>query len=399
MNILKAHNQWANRPAEESFWDIPEMLTFSRSVKERAVESTVELGDLRVEAAGGDLRLIGRQGVPAVISNYAFGQLSARAHAPAGYLRSLPPTLAAQNLNHGLKEIGNQSALKTRLLLHRNTDAQVNEPSLMLRAALSERYSRVWNAELIEKVADVLPAGWRPPPARPSPNTARTRTATADDISRLSQHNLLAVREGDVIGPSGLYASDKDMFMFLINENDAISDGTEHPLFRGMMLWNSEVGDMSVGGMLFLMKSVCGNLIAWDSKQVFEFNFRHIGSVSSRTNRALEVEVKKYADSSANEQVAKIEVAKRTVIAATKTEVVDAVLAFARTKKLAGLTESVLNAAYDKAEEHSDWYGVSPRTVYGMVNGLTEVSQKLSSHTDDRVALDRASGRILEMAF
>jgi hypothetical protein len=189
------------------------------------------------------------------------------------------------------------------------------------------------------------------------------------------------------------------MFMFLINEADPISDGTSHPLFRGMMLWNSEVGDMSLGGMAFLLKGVCGNHIVHDATNVFEFNFRHVGKVQSRTNSALEVEIKKYAESSATEQTAKIEAAKRMVLGATKDEVIDAVLGFARTKKLNGLNEPVLSAAYDKAEEHSSWYGVGPKTVYGMVNGLTEVSQRITSHTDDRMAIDKAAGRVMELAF
>jgi hypothetical protein len=393
MQIMKAHNQWATRPAEERFWDLQELHNHCKTVHQQAAEATAALGDLRVEADSGDLKLIGKQGVPATISHFAFGQLAARVKAPAGYLRGLPPTLAAQNLNHGLKELGAASDTKSRLLLHRNGN-------LVLRAATSEKYARVWNDELVERVIEVLPDGWRPPPARPVGIAGeRTRTATDADVSRLSQHLGLAVNTGDTIAPAGLYASDKDMFMFLINENDPVSDGTNHPLFRGMMLWNSEVGDMSLGGMAFLLKGVCGNLIVHGATDVFEFNFRHVGKVQSRTNSALELELKRYSESSANEQQAVIQKAKVKVLGATKEEVVDAVLGFARTKKLPGLTEGFVNQAYDTAERHADWYGVGPKTVYGMVNGLTEVSQKTTKHTDERTALDRASGRVLEMSF
>lgn len=393
MQIMKASNQWATRPAEERFWDLGELHAHCKAVHAQAAESTVALGDIRVEADNADLKLVGKQNVPATISHFAFGQLAARVKAPAGYLRGLPPTLAAQNLNHGLKELGAASDTKSRLLLHRNG-------SLVLRAATSEKYSRVWNDELVGRVMEVLPDGWRAPPARPAGKAnERTRTATADDTVRLSQHLGLAVKEGDTIAPAGLYASDKDMFMFLINENDPISDGTAHPLFRGMMLWNSEVGDMSLGGMAFLLKGVCGNLIVHGATDVFEFNFRHVGKVQSRTNSALELELKRYSESSANEQQAVIQKAKVKVLGATKEEVVDAVLGFARTKKLPGLTEGFVNQAYETAERHADWYGVGPKTVYGMVNGLTEISQKTTSHTDDRMAIDKAAGRLMELAF
>jgi hypothetical protein len=392
MQIMKASNQWATRPSEERFWDLPELLKATREVRNHARESTVALGDLRVEAVDEDIALIGRTGVPARLSHFAFGQLSARAKAPAGYLRGLSPTLAAQNLNYGLKALGNENPdTKSRLLFH-------NNGSLVLRAATSEKYQRVWNDSLVERLIEVVPEGWRPPPARPAGKAnERTRLATDADVSRLSQHLGLAVAAGDTIAPAGLYASDKDIFIFLINEENPIDDGTPHPLFRGMILWNSEVGDMSLGGMAFLLKGVCGNHIIHDAKSVFEFNFRHVGSIQERANAALEVRLKQYADDSVNEQQGKIVAAKSKVLGASKDDVIEAVLAFARTKKIPVLTQNLLESAYDQAVEHEAWYG-DPTTVYGVVNGITEVSQR-QGHTDDRHAIDRAAGRVMEMAF
>lgn len=393
MQMMKAHAEWASRPAEERFWDLSELASHVRAVRQRAVESTTPLADLRVEANGDELVVLGKQGIPAKLSHYAFGQMAARAKAPAGYLRTLPPTLVAQNVNHGLKRLGaSDPDTSARLLLHRTGN------ELTLRAATSTSYSRVWNADLVERVMDVLPSGWKAPPARPVGIAGeRTRQATAADVSRLSQHLGLAVQEGQTIAPAGLYASDKDLFLFLINEADPISDGTPHPLFRGMILWNSEVGDMSLGGMAFLLKGVCGNHIIHDASNVMEFNFRHVGSVAQRTDRALEVEIRRYANSSGTEQYARLESAKRMVLGATKQEAIDAVLGFARTKKLTQITPAVLEAAYETADDHASWYG-NPRSVYGMVNGLTEVSQR-NTHTDERHALDKAAGRVLEMAF
>ena len=393
MQLMKAHNQWANRAAEERFWDLPELAAHCRAVKARAVESTTALADLRVEATEDGLQAFGKKGIPAQISHYAFSQLAARAKAPASYLRGLPATLAAQNLNYGLKKLGAaEPDTSARLLLHRTDDG------LALRAATSTTYSRVWNAELVERVMEVLPDGWKAPPARPvGIANERTRQATAADVSRLSQHLGLAVREGQTIAPAGLYASDKDLFLFLINESDPISDGTPHPLFRGMILWNSEVGDMSLGGMAFLLKGVCGNHIIHDASNVMEFNFRHVGSVAQRTERALEVEIRRYAESSGTEQHARLESANRMTLGASKKEVIDAVLGFAKSKKIQQINPSVLDAAYDAADSHASWYG-SPRTVYGMVNGLTEVSQR-ATHTDARHDFDCVAGKVLEMAF
>jgi hypothetical protein len=130
---------------------------------------------------------------------------------------------------------------------------------------------------------------------------------------------------------------------------------------------------------------------------VFEFNFRHVGKVKERANDALAVQIKQYADNSANEQEGKLVAAKQMLLGVNKEEVIAAVLGFVRTKKVAGITQDTLESAYDAAENHRDWYG-SPNTVYGVVNGLTEISQR-TTHTDDRMALDKAAGRVLEMAF
>jgi hypothetical protein len=163
------------------------------------------------------------------------------------------------------------------------------------------------------------------------------------------------------------------------------------------MLWNSEVGDCSLGGMAFMLKGVCGNHIVWDARNVMEFALRHVGAVAERAHGALEVHMKKYAADSANEEQGRVKLAKAKVLGATKQDVIDAVLGFARSKKIAGITQNTLNAAYDTAVEHEAWYG-DPNTVYGVVNGLTEVSQR-ETHADQRNALDRAAGRVMTMAF
>ena len=61
--------------------------------------------------------MIGAQGASALLTHHAFGQLATLSKAPANYLRTLPATLAAQNLNHGLKVMGDERSDEARLLL------------------------------------------------------------------------------------------------------------------------------------------------------------------------------------------------------------------------------------------------------------------------------------------
>jgi hypothetical protein len=393
-NLTQASAQWANRPADERFWDLPEMIEATRRHREQAVTSTVPYGSLRVEAKGEDLRVLGETGKPAHLTNYAFGQLSTRAGAPAGYLRKLPATLAAQNINHGLK--ARDPSEKAALLFQDNG-------SMILRAALSEKYSRIWNHKILEKLGDVLPNGWRAPPARPSGNdNSRIRPATEADCLKFAGFGgsgLMTINPGDPIAPAGLYASDRDMFVFLVDDSQRIDNGTDRGLCRGMFLWNSEVGDKAFGMMGFMFDAVCGNHIVWGAEAVTEFRIIHIGrNQSAKAWNKLRVDVKKYAMAEAGADEAKIAEARSYEIAGTKAEVIEAVLGFSRKKKLAGINEDRIGRAFDKAEEHRDWYGVPPTTVWGMVNGLTEVSQE-EPHASTRVKLDRAAGRVMEIAF
>src|SRR5712692_2741576 len=103
MELFKANRQWANRPKDERFPSIKALYEATKAYAATAVESDVAFSSLRAEAQEGEIVLVGKSNVPAKLTNWSFGQLSARAGAPANYLSTLPATLAVQNLNHGLK--------------------------------------------------------------------------------------------------------------------------------------------------------------------------------------------------------------------------------------------------------------------------------------------------------
>ena len=391
MELYKAHNQWSTRPADERFWTIADALAVTTAYRTSAAEKDVPYGELRVEAVDGDLQLVGRAGIPARLTHWSFGQIAGRVGAPAGYLRELPATLAAQNINHGLKtrfgaQVG-ENVEKASLLFHQNG-------GLVLRAAVSEKYERVWNSEVFERLAELEAMGWRVPPARPSGKSPVSRPATEADILDLQGSSGISVSVGDEIAPAGVYASDHDMFCFMVNERNAIRDPKGQTLGRGFFVGNSEVG----GGSLFVTRfnyaHVCGNHIVWGAQGVQEVRIRHVGSVSKRFAK-LAVELREYSEASASDDEAAIARAARFEIGANKDEVLEAVFAFAA-KERVELSQRIVGEAYDLAERRSDVYG-SPRSVWGMVNGLTELSQR-SGFADERNRIDRAAGKIMKLA-
>jgi len=375
MNIFNAHNQWSTRPADETFASVKEMHEACSAYRSIASQATVSLDTLRVEANEGDLQLVGRVGVPAKLTNWAFSQLSQRASAPAGYLRDLPATLAAQNLNHGLaayaRSTSDEEAKKVNLLFHKNGN-------LVLRAATSEIYSRIWNNEITGRLMGLQEnqPNWTLP-------QAYVRESGSKGFDGLNGQ----------MAPRGAYASDHDMFCFLVDQTRRVDvPGTEGGLYRGFFVWNSEVGASSFGMSLFLFDHVCGNHIVWGAKKIADFRIRHVGDASPKAFAGLAVELRRFAESSTSDMQAKIGSARNLILGGTKEEVLDALLG----KRIPELSKKRLSESYDLAEK-ADRYG-SPRSVWGMVNGITELSQQ-SPHMDARISLDRAAGKLLEIAF
>jgi hypothetical protein len=300
------------------------------------------------------------------------GQICSSASAPAAYMRKLPATLAAQNINHGLKARPEQDKEQS-LLFHQNG-------SLVLRAAVSESYERIWNNELTARLLDLQEA---------NPNWVNPM---AYAISKPGVNGGWPTMTGGMV-PSGLYASDHDMFAFLVDESKTL-DGSPEGINRGIFLWNSEVGAMSVGGMKFAYDRVCGNNIVWGASDVVEFKFTHRNGVGLKAFHAFQAQITEYADSDALELEQVITKARKTILGANKAEVLDAVFGMAVKLRQPVLTRSKIEEAIDLAETREERYG-DPYSVWGVVGGLTEASQ-FNAYTEDRLKVDKAAGKILQ---
>jgi len=360
--LMQASGQWSSRPADQRFSSLETLAENVAKVRARAHEShNVPYKALRVEAAGDDIKLIGPANVPASLTHWSFGQLAGRVGAPANYLRTLSPTLSAQNLNYKLARIEDHIGddlddRAAKLLLDVNG-------SFTVRALTGEGYSRIWNADIVSRLQALVDQNpqWQPAPA-------------AFDGSR------------------GLYASDHDLFCFMVdNERRIFEKAPGGGLARGFFVANSEEGDKAFWMLTFFYEFVCGNHRVWGASGIRELNIRHVGSADDRAFEQLTVELKRYAESSASEDEAKIQAAMNFKIADTKEAVLDAVF---------GLrigSRKMLLAGINKADEHADWYG-SPLTAWGLAGGLTEIARDVV-HADQRVVAERAAGRVMQMAF
>ena len=389
MELFKATWQWSTRPSDERFESLEALYQATKGYAEQAAEANVPWSDMRTESIDGDVQLVGKTGVPAKLTHWAFGQLCSRVDAPASYLRDLPATLASQNLNHGLK--AKSDASNAALMFHSNG-------SLLLRSVTSERYSRIWNWELAKRLLDLQQMGWEP--ARPDHWQGQVVVGTCISCGGIGTESYPASPSSSSVPCKhckgtgkelpALYASDHDMFAFVRNRTAIIREpGNADGLQRGVIVENSEVGASSLKMTRFLYREMCGNHIIWGASKVIEISLRHVGDIRTRF-AAYAAEVRKYAESSASDEEAQIASSKTRILGKTKDEVLDMLFG-----KRLNVSRKVLEAGYDATVPDQDG---SPTTAWGIVQGLTRHSQTLP-YADQRTAIDRAAGKILTIAF
>lgn len=196
------------------------------------------------------------------------------------------------------------------------------------------------------------------------------------------------MKPGDTIGPAGLYASDADLFAFLVKPDAHVttSGGT---LARGVMVWNGETGGRSIGLSTFLLEYVCGNHIVWGASEVREVRRAHVGDAREAWADAFR-ELARYCERDTTREREAIERARRFSLGSSDDDVVDLIY------RARILPQRAVRDGLSLAREHDEAAG-DPRSAWGLAHGLTRLSQR-SKWADRRLELDRAAGRILEMA-
>ena len=393
-NLFAAHEQWCKRPPDERFWNLDELIAATQSWKDSSVVGNCRLKQCQFIGEGEEVYLQGSTGKKSRLGHYAFGQLASDLQDGPGanYLRKLPASLAAILMNIHLSASRDRNMA---LLLQKPNGRVVEESSgdYFCRAALTEQYNRIWNCELATRINDIVKGhNWRTPPARPAHNDPRARPATKADLCASSW-----VREGNMIAPAGLYASEKDCFMFLLNENNPVTmPGSKSALYRGCFVENSEVGDSRLNITAFMYSSVCGNHIVWDVPWVQKLSVVHKGDADLECFRFLEKDFTAFANSSSEKDNQFVRSASTKLLGNTPQDVV----AELWKQRLVGITKGELEDAVATSIEHEEDRGekVSPFSVWGVAQGVTRLSQN-SKYTDRRVVLDKAAGKIMQMAF
>jgi len=359
-NVLTAASrQWFSRSDDERFLTLESLRDSVAKRRNESWTATPKASDLRV-VAGQDNALSVEVFDPSIgdrrmlaPTNLAFGQLATYAKAPAGYLRQLPAELAAINLQYGLEHRAIRD--EALVLAHSNGDNS-------LRAMTSTSYGRIWDQQVVESVMQVNSEGrWKIPAA--SYATANPKRATT------------------------LYASDRDIFIFLVDDAHPIEvPGEKEPLFRGFYTWNSEVGAGVFGIATFLYRYVCDNRMIWGATQVKELRIRHTGGAPERFAYEGSKYLHQYSNESPTALVNQITAAKRF-----ESDEMQGDAGISKWLQKRGFSKAVAVAAEGNVNAEG-----AGRSLWDIINGVTAHARSIP-HTDARVQLELDAGRLMNI--
>ena len=275
-NLMTASNLWATMPPDACYWGLSDMLEAARRVRASSHEADYAASAIAIESLGTEVAVKTPKGAALPLTYHAFGQVASLSHAPASYLRTLSPQTAALALAESWRERGNA---EVSILGYQR------EGRWTARALNGEHYARLYTASLLEMIQERARGMVTPPAWVGAGWTGPTRKATAADVGDFTR-----VKEGDTIRPAGAYYSPetgRDTFLLLVHPERQIGLPSGGTGFRFVMLHNSEVGAASVGLTAGIVDIVCGNHILWNARELRSIRLRHVGEVSTRTEREI----------------------------------------------------------------------------------------------------------------
>lgn len=363
MHNMSINEQWRNRPADERFLSLTDLQAHTNHIRSHSNAKVVASRSISADVQDGKLVLVGPSGNPAVPTHWAFGQLASRAGAPAGYLRDLPNELAADCLNYGLHV--NREVEDVGLLLYKN-----GGPA-MIHAVTGPNYGRIWNNAIADVLVDTFGDG-RTGAFRVPGEFGKQVEITKDNTT--------------------IYASDRDMVVFLADEDksgeiEGRRDGKRGRFSTGFAIGNSDVGGGRLWIARFLFDYICCNRIIWGMQDLEEFSVRHTASAPHRFKSEIVPAIQEVAKSNVSLAEARIHAAQQHKL--------DSLSAFLKSRKYTNAQVSAIKAAH-KSDEGIE-LGDDNYSVWDAVVAATAYARSLH-YQDARIGIERDAGKMLQMA-
>lgn len=374
-------SQWFARPDDQKFLTLDKMIQHKKSDAQQMTSRTVDThkiqivgefdeanpsrGGLSIEYADDNNRE--HLNVP---TNWSFGQLSQLSGAPAGYLRDLPAPLAADCLQWGLKYNRGRELVKVY---------GSQKEGGALRAATGPDYGRIFDHEILEPIKNLVDQSggrWKVPGMI------------------VGSNNGQAVYDPEVpvtMDTTTLFASDRDVFVFLVDDRNPIevgrlANGEPDLMFRGFYAWNSETGSKTAGIAAMYLRGVCMNRNLWGVENFQEVKIRHTKFAGDRFAAEVRPALESFASGATATFVEGVQAAKAAKIAHDD----ESRLEFLT--KRAGLSARMARAANAR---HLDEEGRPIENVWDAAQAITALARDVP-HQDSRVEIERKAGALLD---
>ena len=369
--VGRVSSEWFSRPDDERYLSLDELTAAVRARSDRSRTRVIESAAIEVQASRDNperlaLVLPGAE-APVAPTHWSFGQLASMVGAPAAYLRQLPASLAGINLQYGLST-HRAEQIKT---------LETDNGRIDLRAVTGPDYGRIHDYELAEAVQRIAGNGtgdtrWKVP-------------GVLDWSTGVYNPNVDITKD-----TTTLYASDRDIFLFLVDDLNPIEagtlpDGSPDLFFRGFYCWNSEVGAKTLGIASFYLRAVCQNRNLWGVEDFQEITIRHSKYAASRFAHEAAPALENFANSSPAPFLNSIKAARAQVVARDDEDRA----AFLRKR---GFSKAETGRIIDTvlAEE-----GRPPETVFDFVQGITAAARS-KLHQDARLDMEGRAKKLLE---
>lgn len=367
-NLMQASREWFSRPDDERYLSLEALHAATLARADRSETTVLRHDALEAvgDSNGGQLMRVRVPDYDDEVdpTNWSFGQLCSRARVPASFARGgCHPSIVADAINYNLRFVA--PVEESQLMVSRDEHGE-----LELRAITSPSYGRIYDHRVVEAVMAMNDDGRWVVPA-----------GSTYDVTHAANSKRATT----------LYASDRDVFIFLVDPNTPIEvprpeGGDPEVLWRGFMVWNSEVGKTTFGVRTFLYRHVCDNRIVWGARDVKKLTIRHTKGGPDRFRREAQPMLEKYATSTAKETADTVRRSMEMTVGNTDDDVAEWLGKRQYSKAQAN---RIIKSA--RAEEGE------ARTVWQLVQGATAQARALT-HTDGRVEAETRASRMLDLA-
>lgn len=362
--------QWASRAPEERFLTLTALHAQVSQWADESHAENVNLADIKVRASTEAKGIIIEHNGAKIEqqTHYAVQDIARAAGAPSQYIMRLPPALAALNLQYGLAS----AEVQEKALYVRETGG-----NRLLRGITGQRYGRILDRDVAAAVMKVAGNG---------NGDTRWKVPGMIDWGAMKHNPNVDVTSQNTT----LYASDRDVFIFLVDDRNPIeigklADGNPDMVFRGFYVWNSEVGDKTFGLATMYLRGVCMNRNLWGVEGFSQTTFAHYAGAPARFEAEAMPALLSYADAGTGTLLEGVKAAKSRIVAKDDEERTTFLMRFgfseAQAAKLIGVGE---------VEE-----GRKPESVWDMAQAVTAMARK-ADYQEDRLKLEAVGGRMLD---